>query len=51
MRFATAGDFLAELEAAEVHNQPVVSSLMAIPQVAGSEQAAAPRSSGNAAYR
>ncbi len=43
MRFATAGDFLAELEAAEVHNQPLVTSPMAIPQVAGSEHAAAPR--------
>jgi len=43
-RFTTAGDFLAELESAEVHNQPSVTPQMAIPQLAGSDQAALPRS-------
>jgi serine/threonine protein kinase len=43
-RFTTAGDFLAELEAAEVNNQPSVTPPMAIPQLAGSEHAALPRS-------
>ena len=43
-RFTTASDFLAELEAAEVQNQPLVNPLMSIPRVIGSEQAALPRS-------
>ena len=43
-RFMTAGDFLAELEAAEIHNQPSVISPMVISQVAASEQATVPRS-------
>ncbi|MBV8532379.1 MAG: protein kinase [Verrucomicrobia bacterium] len=34
-RYATAGDFLAELEAAEVHNQPPVTPPIAIPQLTG----------------
>jgi hypothetical protein len=43
-RFATAGDFLVELEAAEVQNPPLVNPPMAIPQVVGGEQTAVPRS-------
>ncbi len=43
-RFATAGDFLAKLEAAEVHNQPLATSPLPTKQVTGTELAALPRS-------
>jgi serine/threonine protein kinase len=40
-RFTMAGDFLAELEAAEAHNQP----LAVVPPLAGREQAGLPQTS------
>ncbi|MBV8641809.1 MAG: protein kinase [Verrucomicrobia bacterium] len=43
-RFATAGDFLAGLEAAEVQNQAPLTPPMAIPQPTGGDQASFPRS-------
>ena len=43
-RFATAGEFLGELDAAEVHNQPLVVPPLAIRQAAGSEPPATLRS-------
>jgi serine/threonine protein kinase len=43
-RFTTAGDFLGELEAAEINNQPSASLPLPIPQLAASEHAGLPRS-------